>query len=66
MPISGLEIDNIIVIFGTSVLEFVSLQSYKQTPKSLNLGTKMADLGTFGLEVENCFVIFEISTLDFV
>ena len=34
--------------------------------KSLNLGTKTPDLGTFGLEVENYFVIFEISTLEFV
>ena len=34
--------------------------------KSLNLGPKTPDLGTFGLEVENYFVIFEISTLEFV
>ena len=66
MSILGLDIDNINIIFETSVLEFVFLQSLKQTLKSLNLGPKMANFCTFGLEVENYFLIFETSTVKYV
>ena len=64
--ILGLELENIIVTFEISVLEFILLQSLVQKLKSLNLGPKMPALGIFGLEVENYIVIFEINTLEFV
>ena len=41
-----------IVIFEVSALEFVLLQSLVQKLKSLNLGTKMPDMGIFRLELE--------------
>ena len=66
MPILGLDFKNIIVIFETSVLEFVLVQSLMETPKPLNSRPKMPNLGTFGLKVETYFVIFEISTIEFL
>ena len=55
-----------IVIFEVSALGFVLLQSLIQKLKSLNLGTKMPDLGIFRLELENNIALFEISAVELV
>ena len=40
-------------MFEISALEFVSLQSLIQKQKSLNIESKMPDIGIFELEFEN-------------
>ena len=66
LGISGMEFENIFVMFQINVLEFVLLQSLVQKWKSLNLGPKMLDMDIFWLELENNIVILEISTLELV
>ena len=55
-----------IVLFQVSARKFFLLQSLVQKSKSLDLGPKKLDLGSFGLEFENNIVIFEISALELV
>ena len=55
-----------IVIFQSSILQLVYLQSLTKKLKCLNVGPEMPDLRIFNLKLENNIVIFEISTLEFV
>ena len=62
--IFGLEVENYIVIFEISTLEFVCLQNLVK--KCQNVGPRMPYLGIFGLEFQKAIVIFEINTFEFV
>ena len=66
LRIFGLELQNNIVVYEISTLEFVLLQSFVQKQKSLNVGPKMFYLRIFVLEFENSFVIFKIGNVEFV
>ena len=57
---------NVIAIFEISTLEFVKMQSFTQSKKTLNLVPNLPCLGSFGVNILKTLVIFEISALDFV
>ena len=52
LGIFGLELENNIITFEISTLEFVYLPNFAKKQKCLNLGPKMPYLGVFGLK---CF-----------
>ena len=62
----GLELENNIVIFKITTLEYVWLQNFVKKMKMRKFETKMPYLDTFGLEFQNATAIFEITTLEFV
>ena len=67
LGIFGLELENNIITFEISTLEFVYLPNFAKKRKCLNLGPKMPYLGVFGLELKiKTIAIFEISILEFV
>ena len=55
-----------IVIFETSILNFVYLQNFAKKNKMFNWGPKMLDLDIFGLEFKNNILISDIIILKFV
>ena len=62
----GMEFENTIAIIEIRTLEFVSLQSFVQNQKSLNLEPKMSYQAIFGMEFKNNNAAFEHSALEFV
>ena len=65
LSIFGLKLENDIVIFEISTLEFVYLQNFAKKQKHVNFRSKMPYLGIFGLEFQKTIVIYQINSLEF-
>ena len=66
LHIFGLEFENNIFTFESSVLKYVLLQSVVEKKNSKIWDKKISDLDIFGLESENNTVLFIINTFNFV
>ena len=51
------------IIFEISIVEFVEMQNFKQSKKTLSLGQKMLYLGNFRPQFEKTIVIFQMTIL---